>query len=310
MSPHCTVITPYHVLANQQRERLRGAGRHGSVGRGVGEARGDSLSGLQLTLGDLRDRDITIAKLEQIRTAKAEELGLSNLPHPYRIWEMYHSIGATDQWHLEATGGGINDHPLVFEGAQGVLLDETFGFAPHNSWTDCTFNNAHRLLRSIGIEEDDIADVGVVRSYYTRHGAGPFPTEAWGPATQNEKHNGAHEWMGEFRVGAFDLPLLDYAIRASSPNTLVVTHRDVAPTPTVCTRYEWDQYLGDKTLSDNFVALGCTAGWLSRVSPVLAIPEIPFLDYIEAHTNLPVLASFYGPTASCAKIRERARGAA
>jgi adenylosuccinate synthase len=309
MSPHCTVITPYHVLANQQRERLRGDARHGSVGRGVGEARRDSLRGFQVTLGDLRDRDITIAKLEQIRKDKESELGLANLPHPYRVWEMYRSLGIA-QWRLESFLDAVyltteNRPPegpdtLVFEGAQGVLLDETFGFAPYNSWTDCTFNNAHRLLASIGVEDDDITDVGVVRSYYTRHGAGPFPTEGWQPTSHEEQHNGTHEWMGEFRVGAFDLPLLDYAIRAASPSTLVVTHRDVAPIPTICTEYITEA--GD---TSSYIHMAATSRWMSRVSPVLVVPEIPFLDWLEQHTELPIMAAFYGPNANCAKIRER-----
>ena len=65
---------------------------------------------------------------------------------------------------------------LIFEGAQGVLLDEHFGFHPHTTWSTTTFANAQTLLSESGFEGRQTR-LGVLRTYFTRHGPGPFVTE-------------------------------------------------------------------------------------------------------------------------------------
>ncbi|WP_150253622.1 adenylosuccinate synthetase [Nocardiopsis deserti] len=117
--------------------------------------------------------------------------------------------------------------PVVFEGAQGVLLDEWHGFHPYTTWSTTTTANPLALLSEAG-RPGDARRVGVVRAYTTRHGAGPLVAED--PelgAVLTEAHNGAHPWQGAFRVGHFDAVAHRYALAATGGvDSLVVTHAD------------------------------------------------------------------------------------
>ena len=105
-----------------------------------------------------------------------------------------------------AAVGGLLHGPgtTVFEGAQGVLLDEWFGFHPHTTWSTTTFANADAVLDEAGFDGHRTR-VGVLRTYFTRHGPGPLVTEdaTLRPAAP-EPHNADAGWQGRFRVGAFD----------------------------------------------------------------------------------------------------------
>ena len=131
--------------------------------------------------------------------------------------------------------------PVVFEAAQGVLLDETHGFQPHTTWSTTTFANADRVLDEAGWAGPR-ERVGVLRSYFTRHGAGPFVTEDAGlKAALPELHNGNGGSQGPFRVGPFDAVAARYALSVAGPvDWLTVTHLDRLPAlpPHVCTGYE------------------------------------------------------------------------
>ncbi len=113
---------------------------------------------------------------------------------------------------------------VVFEGAQGVLLDETHGFHPHTTWSNCTFDNALDDARAF----DVVQRVGVLRALPSRHGAGPFPTEdaAVTPAVR-ELHNLANAWQGTVRHGWFDVVLARYALEVTGGiDVLALTHLD------------------------------------------------------------------------------------
>jgi adenylosuccinate synthase len=125
----------------------------------------------------------------------------------------------------------------VFEGAQGVLLDEWFGWHPHTTWSTTTFANAAELLGG-----RDAVRLGVVRTYTTRHGAGPHPTEdAALAADLPEPHNGADGLQGTFRRGHFDAVAHRYAVAvAGGVDALALTHLDApgrAPELGICTAY-------------------------------------------------------------------------
>jgi len=105
----------------------------------------------------------------------------------------------------------IRSHSHVFEGAQGVLLDEKYGFFPHVTKSNTTFENAIAILEESEFD-GDIKKVGVIRAYYTRHGQGPFPSERRSLYLP-DLHNGTGRWQGEFRVGVFDEVLARYALR-------------------------------------------------------------------------------------------------
>ena len=109
------------------------------------------------------------------------------------------------------------EEAVVFEGAQGVLLDECLGFHPHTTWSDCTARHALALA-------PDAEVIGVTRAWAVRHGAGPLPS-ADARVTMDD-HNRANEWQGGVRYGHFDPFLLRYALAAQPVDRLVVTHLD------------------------------------------------------------------------------------
>jgi adenylosuccinate synthase len=127
---------------------------------------------------------------------------------------------------------------VVFEGAQGVLLDQDFGFHPHTTWSNCTFNNA---LDLIGDADVEVTRLGLVRSFQTKHGAGPFVTEYPSMSDLVKKdHNKLDDWQGAFRVGFLDLVATRYAIEAcGSIDGLVVTWAD-ARVRHICSHYKDD----------------------------------------------------------------------
>jgi adenylosuccinate synthase len=222
---------------NRYRETLRGESRHGSCGHGVGEARADLLSGRpSLFVRDLKNRALTEAKLQLIRSAKIDVFRQTNAPddnpyvkaifsedlrklcHTYRDFVSRFEFGNTDRLKDMLTKS-----VSIFEGAQGVLLDETYGFAPYYTWTNTTFANAHELLNGTGVESTRI---GVLRTFMTRHGAGPFPTESENVRYTGD-HNDTNDWQGRFRFGYMDMMMLQYAIRAAGRiDKLFLTHCD------------------------------------------------------------------------------------
>lgn len=248
------ITTPYHKAANRLREAARsrepGGERHGSCGMGIGETVAYSLAvpfDEAPRAGDCGNPVAMAAKLVRLRESLAADLALSglalpgDLPSPQVCAEVYAAF-AERTWivgeeHLPRL---LADGPCVFEGAQGVLLDEWFGFHPHTTWSTTTFANARTLLGDAGLSPDDAFRLGVVRTYTTRHGAGPLVTEdrRWG-ARVPEPHNGTGEWQGAFRSGPFDAVAHRYAIEVCGGiDGLAVTHADaVRPGFRVCRAY-------------------------------------------------------------------------
>jgi adenylosuccinate synthase len=130
---------------------------------------------------------------------------------------------------------------IILEGAQGGLLDETFGFHPYTTWSSTNFSNAERLL-----DESEFAGrrtrMGILRSYFTRHGAGPLVSEDRSLHIP-EPHNNNDGWQGDFRVGPLDTVAARYAIGAAGGiDALAITHLDALSQlpPHVCTHYRAD----------------------------------------------------------------------
>jgi adenylosuccinate synthase len=105
-----------------------------------------------------------------------------------------------------------------------VLLDEWRGFHPHTTWSTCTAARPLEMLEGTGREA---VRLGVLRSYLTRHGQGPFPSECreLQPRTP-EPHNRDAGWQGGFRRGWLDGVLLRYALECAPMDALAVTHLD------------------------------------------------------------------------------------
>lgn len=241
------VATPFQAAANRLIENFRNRNAHGSCGMGIGQTRGDHFK-----YGDkvLFAKDLKSDRLHK-KLLFLREVALNTVYEATGV-HLYASDGKDAQtlldlnavswcmeqyekWHGNVVNKNIanmfiaiSTRDVVFEGAQGLLLDEKYGSAPHNTWTDITFNNAYELLADAGWN-DDIKKIGVIRSYYTRHGAGPFPTE---DETYNypELHNSSTSFQGRFRQGALDFKQLRYACNLlGGIDTIALNHVDVFP---------------------------------------------------------------------------------
>ncbi len=243
------VITPFHWIMNRARELDRGEARHGSCGRGIGELKSDIMTGAEvITCGDLGFQDVVEHKLHTIRKRKTGEIA-QLYTREARDW-CWSQIGRetisniiTSYSEIPKAGVRVfpdsllndwpDESPIIFEGAQGVLLDQEWGFAPHNTWSETTFTNALKMCEESGL---DVVRLGLFRSYFTRHGNGPFPSECDGFVFADDNKN--CPWQGRFRSGKFDLLMAKYAVEACSGiDGLVMSHLDQVPIPRCVTRY-------------------------------------------------------------------------
>ena len=228
VSARAPVITPLNVLTNRILEIHRDQGRHGSCGMGIGLTQGDveTLGEAALYAGDLADPLALREKLRLIRRRRLEEVGgiegeatrelkaqlaafdLEDLAQFYGEFAGQMRVASEEQV-LELIAG----EDTVFEGAQGVLLDQRWGFFPHVTRSTTTFENAETLLHEAGCRGWRVR-IGLLRGYGTRHGAGPFPTESAELAVE-PCHNRTNDWQGAFRTGWFDAVAARYALDAA-----------------------------------------------------------------------------------------------
>ncbi|WP_432827097.1 adenylosuccinate synthetase [Dactylosporangium sp. CA-092794] len=210
------ISTPYHRAANRAKELARGADRHGSCGMGVGETMAYALAhpADAPRAGDCEHPAVLRRKLALLR----DRLGVDGPPVEACL-PAYEGFAATAPL---VDGFRADQGPCVFEGAQGVLLDEWHGFHPYTTWSTTTFANAEALLGGAPAFR-----LGVLRTVTTRHGAGPLPTED--PALGiTDPNNPANPWQGAFRVGHFDAALHRYALAVcGGVDGLALTHLDL-----------------------------------------------------------------------------------
>lgn len=287
------IITPFQRALNRLREIARANHRHGSCGEGIGECMSDALTygDAVLRAGDLQDKRALSQKLHFLREAKWSELDtlLHRLPDSEEVRqecalftnpgcledcaEVYaffaQALAIIDETAIDAlfTQPGT----LLFEGAQGVLLDENYGFAPYTTWSTTTLAQAEMILQEHHFT-GEVLKLGIMRACATRHGAGPFPTED--PALTTalpETHNVWNSWQQTFRVGYFDQVLTRYALEVTGKlDYLAITHLDQLtglPAQQVCTTYTYHG-AAEEDLSPYFEQAGAAINAIKVHRPI------------------------------------------
>lgn len=325
----CLLVTPFHMAVNRLRELARGDARHGSCGLGIGETVSDSLDdpANALRAGDLAHPDRLRAKLAATREVNRRKLAAfaHRLPESEQAADELAVLEdrETIEWLLARyrafvararTVDGTHLHRLlaapgavIFEAAQGVLLDEWRGFHPHTTWSTTTTANAETLLAEAGYN-GRITRLGLTRAYTTRHGAGPLPTEdADLIRALPDRRNGEHLWQQGFRVGWLDGVLLRYAADvAGRLDGLAVTCLDrlaALPEIRLCTAYthpngRLDALPVSPRLEDLAFQEGLTQT-LAEVTPVCEKVEDTgeLLERMQSALNLPVRITSWGECA-------------
>ena len=254
------IILPWHAAAVQLRELARGASPHGSVGIGISEVMRDILYHPEWVVRAGQLRVLNVAAWERLRDIQRgkffqllKELTVPDSPEARQAWALLREPLIIDDFMAKCRlwvefvtlvdGSELQrlvdeTETVLFEGSQGVLLDEWFGFHPYTTWSTTTSENAEQLLSELS-HDAMVTRLGLVRAYTTRHGHGPFVTEDASLAEQfPEQHNAFGRWMGAFRYGYLDLVAHRYAVEATrGVDELVVTGLDRADTWRYATAY-------------------------------------------------------------------------
>lgn len=220
------VTTPYDMMINQIAEESRGAARHGSCGMGFGETLQRGESAAPLRYAELLDASSLKNRLIEIRQhwlpARLAALGIEEIP-PH--WQARIASAGVLEKFLEDTAAflaatrpaaadflGATAKPVIFEGAQGLLLDQTRGRFPHVTRSHTGLRNIMALAAEAGF--DGIQAHYITRSYLTRHGAGPLAGELHRLpyAAVRDATNVPNDYQGALRFAYLDLDSLKTAI--------------------------------------------------------------------------------------------------
>jgi adenylosuccinate synthase len=294
---NAVITTPYHVYLNRAREYARGVAKHGTTGMGIGETVVDAMA---RPTEVMRCRHLKCGSVEILSRLKSTfEARLS----PDLIGELYTNFTKATMIisHTEVVELLRAQETMVFEGAQGVMLDENYGLHPHTTWSTTTARNALHILADAELFHIPTLRVGVTRTYGTRHGAGPFPAEDY-DLRFPEKHNGDDGMAGQFRQGWLDIPMLRYAITCNGGiDRLVVNHADCKPE-----KYQRSQgavrWIKPTSVRDQ--ERMCRQAW--DRPPESAFAETPgnFPEVIAEELGVPLLATGYGPSANDKQVNK------
>lgn len=253
LSPSCPLILPYHVALDQARELALGNAKIGTTGRGIGPAYEDKVARRGLRLGDMLNPASFAEKLKEV-----VEFHNFSLQHYYKVepvdfdtvlkdsldWaEQLRPMVAdvTDMLHTARENG----QSIMFEGAQGSLLDIDHGTYPFVTSSNTTAGGTATGSGFGPLYLDYV--LGITKAYTTRVGSGPFPTEL---ACAVGKHLGekGHEFGAttgrQRRTGWFDAVAVRHAIRINSVSGLCLTKLDVLDgleTVQICVGYQDSQ---------------------------------------------------------------------
>ncbi len=235
ISLNATVITSYHKLLDGLREDAA-KNKIGTTKKGIGPAYEDKIGRRAVKVKDLLDKQKLSERLEVMLSEKAhlfEHLYKSEFPKLEEELERLYNLGQKIKPYITDTFSYIDDavkldKKILFEGAQGILLDIDYGSYPFVTSSSTAMAG---VFTGAGLSTGVIDErLGIVKAYTTRVGAGPFPTEIFEPIGEKIQQIG-HEFGAttgrKRRCGWLDLPMLKYAVKASALTSIVLTKVDV-----------------------------------------------------------------------------------
>ena len=318
VSALCPLILPSHVALDLARERARGTRAIGTTGRGIGPAYEDKVARRGLNLGDLCHPASFAEKL-------ADLLDYHNF-----MLERYYGEARLDgqaildtlNQHREAIEPMVTDvtdclrtlaldgADILYEGAQGALLDIDQGTYPYVTSSNTTAGGA-AVGSGVGPLDID-AVIGITKAYTTRVGAGPFPTELQDETGRRLAERG-HEFGATTgrprRCGWFDLPAIRRAARINSLSGLCMTKLDVLDgleTIRICTGYRVDGVIHEFAPAGAEAMAACEPiyeampGWSESTLGALRLEDLPanarrYLERIESLSGVPIDIVSTGP---------------
>ena len=318
VNPFANVVMPYHPEYDRAREERR-KNKIGTTCRGIGPAYQDKITRSGIRLIDFEDEDFFKNKLQNLVETKNDEFEkLFEEKNKFSYDEIYKDVMekyAIIKPFIKDTSVMVfeaikENKTVLFEGAQGTLLDIDLGTFPFVTSSNTLTGG---ICTGAGVGPTMIDEsVGVIKAYVTRVGNGPFVTEDFGDEGKKLAEIGA-----EFgattgrprRCGHFDMLIAKYAARINGLTGWAITKLDVLDSfdkIKVCTAYE---YKGEKLTEFNpvpHIMEKCTPlyeeldGWNEDISGCKTYDELPenckkYIAYIEKHTGVPVEIVSVGP---------------
>ena len=318
ISESCPLILPYHVALDQARELARGNKAIGTTGRGIGPCYEDKAARRGIRLGELMDAEHFADRLGEVL-----EYHNFTLAHYFKAEPLDYQL-ILDQALQQAeqmrdmvgdVTGILHDYmqrgeSIMFEGAQGALLDIDHGTYPYVTSSTTTAGGA---APGSGVGPRDLEYIlGIVKAYTTRVGSGPFPTELDDEIGDHMGQRG-HEFGAttgrKRRCGWLDLVALKRAFKINSVTGLCITKLDVLDgletlKLAVAYRYRGEEVTTPPAGADNFAA--CEPiymempGWQQSTFGLKSWDDLPpaaidYLRKIEAYCGVPVDIVSTGP---------------
>jgi len=318
ISGNAHLIMPYHKVLDEFEEGLKGKHKIGTTKRGIGPAYVDKMSRVGLRVSDLFDKEEFEGRLGH--TLKYKNLILREIfKHKgYETGDIlneYHEYGQRLKKYVADTSLIVynalrEDKIVLFEGAQGTLLDITHGTYPFVTSSHPVSGGA---CVGVGIGPNKIDRVlGITKAYTTRVGEGPFPTELEDEIGENLRKKG-----GEFgtttgrprRCGWLDALLLRYSVRINGMSALAMTKLDVLDdldTIKVCVGYRVGSEVISEFTTDFRKLRECTPvyeelpGWKTDTSGVKEYRDLPgeaksYIKFVEKIIRAPISIISVGP---------------
>ena len=300
VSGDCALILPTHIAIDQVRDKSEGIG---TTGRGIGPAYEDKVARRAIRFGDLQDLDQLQDRLEKlvdyhnkilVHLYDAEPIPFEDVMGELRnhqsLFQKFHS-GTQDLLRGWVKG----DKKIIFEGAQGSMLDIDHGTYPYVTSSSTT---AGGLSTGLGVGPKYVDTIlGITKAYTTRVGEGPFATELF-DANADQLAKVGHEFGATTgrprRCGWLDLKALETIVFINSVTTLCITKLDVLDGFTeiqVCVDYDDEQNPIYKTLP----------GWEQETSGIRNFNDLPqaaqdYILFIEGVLDCPVGIVSVGPS--------------
>ena len=300
VSDRAHVVFPYHKKLDLLIEKQKGNSMIGTTGRGIGPCYTDKIARDGIRVAELLHKEHFKEKLKKtveeknrlfVDLYKDEPVSWEEIYEEYCVYAEKISPFVCDTVDLMAKA--IEDNKkILFEGAQGALLDVDFGTYPYTTSSNAS---AGGVSPGIGVSPKQIHEIiGITKAYATRVGSGPFPTEIDGEQGEHIRKKG-----GEFgsttgrprRCGWFDAVAIRHSVRISGVDSLIMTKMDVLDdqeTIRICTGYKSNKKVYHNFPADLDVLENCepvyeeVSGWMEDTSKVRDVKSLPgkAMDYI------------------------------
>ncbi len=320
ISENAHIILPYHKKLDSGSEKLKGKEKIGTTQRGIGPAYADKINRMGIRAIDLINENIFSMKLKK-------NIDFYNKILPYIYKENEIDYKSTLEQYLDYAKiikpfienislylfdllNSNKDLVIIFEGAQGTLLDIDYGTYPYVTSSNPTIGG---IFTGSGIGLLDIDKiVGIVKAYTTRVGRGPFPTELLddiGTYLQEKGKEFGATTGRRRRCGWLDIPIIRYAIKINNINSIVLTKLDVLTgidKIKICTKYKINGKIYQYFVN-NFEALqNCTPiyeelnGWNEDITNATSYKDLPtnckkYIEKIEELIQVPIDIISVGP---------------